>query len=142
MRRQAIALLSDGEDNASTIPFEEVVSLARSMGVTVYTISIESGPNRSAGPPPESPASYALRQLARETGARAFFPGDVQQLETVYEAIAAELGAQYSIGYLPSNAQTDGRFRRIQVSIPNNPDLRPRTRTGYTAGRQVAGMPF
>lgn len=140
VRRQAIAVLSDGEDTSSVIPFEQVVSLARTMGVTVYPISLQPEGGRRNVTQNESSAAYALRELARETGARAFFPAGVHQLESVYEDIAAELAAQYSIGYLPSNARPDGRFRRIQVSIPADPTLRPRTRTGYTAARTSAGF--
>ena len=140
VRRQAIALLSDGEDTSSVIPFDEVASLARMMGVTVYPISLQSAGGRRPVSRPESSAASALRELARETGARAFFPAGVHQLESVYEDIAAELAAQYSIGYLPSNARRDGRFRRIQVSIPANPRFQPRTRTGYTADRTAAGF--
>ncbi len=140
VRRQAIAVLSDGEDTASLIPFEEVVSLARTMGVTIYPISLQAAGGRAGVSLNESSAAYALRDLARETGARAFFPAGVHQLESVYAEIAAELAAQYSIGYLPSNERVDGRFRRIQVSIPADPTLRPRTRTGYTAARTSAGF--
>jgi Ca-activated chloride channel family protein len=139
VRRQAIAVLSDGEDTASLLPLEEILALARSTGVTVYTISLQPTAGRNPdGTPVGLSAAHALRQLARETGARAFFPGGVDQLETVYRDIAAELGAQYSIGYLPSNPRIDGRFRRIHVSIPRNPEFRPRTRTGYTASRSPA----
>ena len=143
VRRQAIAVLSDGEDTASMMPLDEVVALARSLGVAVYTISIQSPPGRDGVESLSgSSAAHSLRELARETGARAFFPAGVHQLETVYEEIADELGAQYSIGYLPSNSRSDGRFRRIQVSLPQNPEFRPRTRTGYTAGPALsAGDP-
>jgi Ca-activated chloride channel family protein len=143
VRRQAIAVLSDGDDTSSLVPLEAVVALARSSGVTIYTISLQAPPGRHGKTiTPDLTAGQALRQLARETGARAFFPGGAHQLSTVYRDIAAELGAQYSIGYLPSNSRMDGRFRRIQVSIPQNPELRPRTRTGYTARETTTGASF
>lgn len=136
VRRQALAVLSDGEDTSSVIPFESVVELARRMGVSVYTISLQSAGSRVTRPNRyTSQSTYALHELARETGARAFFPAGVHELQSVYAAIAAELAAQYSIGYLPADSRIDGRFRRIQVSIPGSPELTSRTRTGYTAER-------
>ena len=53
--------------------------------------------------------------LAKETGARAFFPANVHELKGVYGDIAAELEAQYSIAYAPANGRPDGQFRRIVV---------------------------
>lgn len=137
VRRQAIAVLSDGDDTSSLVTFEDVVALARITGVNVYTIGLQSAPAGSRGSSPArapvSSASYTLNQLARETGARAFFPAGAHELKDVYGAIAAELGAQYSIAYSPTNGSADGRFRRVLVRIPEKPAFQPRTRTGYTA---------
>jgi VWFA-related protein len=137
VRRQAIAVLSDGEDTKSVVPFDAVITLARRMGVTVYPISLRDDVRSGPVTVVDSSAAHALRQLARETGARAFFPAGVHQLESVYGEIAEELAAQNSIGYLPSDPRPDGRFRTIQVSIPTHPEFSPRTRTGYTAARTI-----
>ena len=94
-------------------------------------------PNDLVVPPPESlkfsDSTFALKTLAKETGAQSFFPANVHELKTVYDSIARELEAQYSIAYSPSNTRNDGRFRRIVVRVPSNPSMRPRTRPGYTA---------
>lgn len=145
VRRQAFAVLSDGEDTVSTVPFEQVIELSRQMGVSIYTISLQA-PSRKPKPSGasiyDSPAAYALNQLARETGAQAYFPSGVHELKSVYHSIAAELAAQYSIGYLPVDDRADGRFRQVQVSIPGNPQLRSRTRAGYTVDETRRGHGF
>jgi VWFA-related protein len=144
IRRQALAVLSDGEDTSSLIAFEDVLALARQMGVSIYTIGLQSsvGSVRSAASALNrfSGAAYSLKMLARETGARAFFPATVHELKTVYDAIARELEAQYSLGYSPTNTRADGRFRRIIVRVTSSPYYRPRARTGYTVG-PVAAAP-
>jgi hypothetical protein len=71
--------------------------------------------------------------LATETGAQAFFPSAVHELKGVYGAISQELASQYSLAYAPANPRSDGRYRRIVVRIASHPELRLRTRTGYTA---------
>ena len=136
VRRQAIAVLSDGEDTTSVITFEAVVGLARRLGVNIYTIGLRSELSRIRQASDRSyfsEADYALRSLAKETGARAFFPANVHELKGVYGDIAAELEAQYSIAYAPANGRPDGRFRRIIVRVTSDPDHRPRARAGYTA---------
>ena len=138
VRRQAIAVLSDGEDTSSLVTFDDVLSLARRMGVSIYTVSLQSkyagqrqlqdGTRRYF-----SESDYSMKMLARETGALSFFPALATDLRGVYAAIGAELASQYSIGYVPANARNDGRFRRIVVQVRSRPELKPRTRLGYTA---------
>jgi Ca-activated chloride channel family protein len=136
VRRQAIAVLSDGEDTASVLSYDDVVRLARRMGVNIYTIGLHSRVTqmRKANMPGYfSESDYELRMLAKETGARAFFPANVHELKNVYQDIASELEAQYSIAYAPANARADGEFRRIVVRVTADPHYRPRARSGYTA---------
>ena len=138
VRRQAIAVLSDGEDTSSLVTFDDVLALARKTGVSIYTIRLQSEfvAARNAVDSTKklfSDSAYAMKTLAQDTGGQAFFPGMIGELKNVYGHIADELSAQYSLGYTPSNARRDGRFRRIVVRILTNPALRPRARTGYTA---------
>jgi VWFA-related protein len=139
IRRQAIAVLSDGEDTASLIPFEDLMKTAQQSGVSIYPISLSSPSPASRhaaasdGRRYFSETHYSMRKLAQETGAQAFFPQNVTELNGIYATIADELAGQYSIGYSPSNGRPDGRYRRIVVRINSNPDLRPRARTGYRA---------
>lgn len=138
VRRQAIVVLSDGEDTTSLISFDDVLGLARKSGINVYTIALQSrfaAARRVADGARRyfSESDYAMKTLARETGAQSFFPEYVQDLKGVYAAIADELSNQYSIGYSPSNSRSDGRFRRIVVRLTSRPELTPRARAGYTA---------
>jgi Ca-activated chloride channel homolog len=133
VRRQAIVVLSDGEDTSSLVTFDDVLALARKAGVNIYTVGLQS---KVALREPVtrkyfSDADLAMKMLARETGALAFFP-QPGELKAVYGSIASELASQYSIGYVPANARSDGRFRRIVVQVVTRPALHPRTRQGYT----------
>lgn len=138
VRRQAIAVLSDGEDTSSLISFDDVLSMARKSGINIYTIGLQSqfqAMRRLSDNARRyfSESDYAMKTLARETGAQAYFPEFVQDLKGVYAAIADELSNQYSIGYSPSNPRADGRFRRIVVRVATHPEFQPRARAGYTA---------
>jgi Ca-activated chloride channel homolog len=138
VRRQAIAVLSDGEDTSSLVSFEDVLEVARKSGVSIYPIVLQSRSTASRALAEGqrrffSEAEFSMRTLAQETGAQAYFPMQVVELKGIYTSIAQELSNQYSLAYSPNNGRPDGRFRKILVRIDAHPELRLRTRTGYTA---------
>lgn len=141
VRRQSIAVLSDGNDTVSLLSFDDVLGQARRSGVNVYTIALKSE-FQQAGPRERrylSESDFAMKTLANETGAQAFFPVQIAELKGIYAVIAQELSSQYSIGYAPTNARRDGGFRRILVRLISHPGLKLRARSGYMAERsQVA----
>jgi Ca-activated chloride channel homolog len=139
VRRRTIVVLSDGEDTGSLIGFEEVLDLARRSGVTIFTVALKGETqilrqrSQQSGRRYFSQADYSMRALADETGARAFFPDRAADLKDVYDTVAAELAAQYALGYVSRNPIRNGAFRRLVVRVTQLPGIRPRTRTGYFA---------
>src|SRR5687767_11334368 len=131
IRRQAIVLLSDGEDTSSLVTFEDVLDLARRSETAIYAIGLmdENAGGQSKG---FREATYALRQLTNDTGGRAFFPADVKSLANVYGQIYDELSSQYTIGYSSKNPRRDGAWRRLVVRV-NRPNVQARTKQGYFA---------
>ena len=79
-------------------------------------------------------SEFAMKSLARETGARSFFPTDISQLAGVYSLITQELSNQYALGYTSTNLRQDGAFRRILVRV-DEPNVRTRTRSGYQVAK-------
>jgi Ca-activated chloride channel family protein len=133
VRRQAIVALSDGRDTSSLLSFEDVRELARRAGISLYVIQLDSPKARRPSQVSRVLTSdeYSLRELAAETGGRAFFPDSVDDLTGVYEAIAAELAHQYALGYTPKAAGAADGFRRVSVQVAERPGVRARTRAGY-----------
>jgi Ca-activated chloride channel homolog len=130
VRRQAIVLLSDGEDTSSLVSFDDVLDLARRSETAIYAIGLMSDePSQSKG---FREATYALRQLTNDTGGRAFFPADVKSLASVYGQIYDELSSQYTIGYTSKNQKRDGAWRRLVVRVAR-PSVQARTKQGYFA---------
>jgi Ca-activated chloride channel family protein len=130
IRRQAIIVLSDGEDTSSLVSFEEVLELAKRSETAIYTIGLRAKETRSSGNFRES--DFVLRQLAHETGGRAIFPNRVEDLAEVYAQIAEELSSQYTIGYVSDNQRRDGNWRRVVVQVGRQNTL-TRTKQGYYA---------
>ena len=130
LRRQAIVLLSDGEDTTSLVTYEAVLDLAKRSETAIYTIGLQ--PRDTMGLKGFREAEFVLRQLAQETGGRAFFAQKAEELAGVYEQIAEELSSQYTVGYAPTNTARDGTWRRLLVQV-DRPNATARTRRGYYA---------
>jgi Ca-activated chloride channel family protein len=129
VRRQALVLFSDGEDTSSLISFDEVLELAKRSETAIFTIALRGTDTQSKG---FHEAEFVMRQLAQETGGRAFFPAKIDDLNGVYSEIADELASQYTLGYSSRNSKRDGAWRRIVVQI-DKPNVTPRTKRGYYA---------
>jgi Ca-activated chloride channel family protein len=137
VRRQALVVLSDGADTTSLLSFDDVMDVAKQAGIAVYTITLRSRlpVNPISESARQSHGEFAMKSLALETGAKAYFPAEVTELATVYGAIATELSAQYALGYTSTNATRDGKYRRVSVRTVDRPGVRLRTRAGYIAPR-------
>ena len=128
-RRQAIVVLSDGDDTRSRLSFDDVIDEARRSAITVFTITTALYP----GTTPvgiDQQIRFDMRQLAEVTGGRTFAAVGIADLERVYDEIAVELGQQYWLGYVRPNPAQDG-FRRVSVVVETRQGLRARTRSGY-----------
>ena len=129
IRRQAIVVLSDGEDTSSLVSFEEVLELAKRSETAIYAVGLRSkGPERARGAFNES--DFVLRQLSQETGGKVFFARSAAELTGIYEQISDELSSQYMVGYTSKNPKRDGAWRRIVVRVAES-GATARTKQGY-----------
>jgi len=129
VRRQALIVFSDGEDTSSLVSFDEVLDLAKRNETAIYTIALRGADTQTRG---FREAEFVMRQLASETGGKAFFPTKVDDLNGVYTSIADELASQYTLGYTSKNSKRDGAWRRLVVQVAK-PNATPRTKKGYYA---------
>jgi len=132
IRRQAIIVLSDGEDTSSLLPFEEVLDLAKRSETAIYAIGLRSNELGASSNKGFKEAEFVLRQLSQETGGRVFFPTAASELAGIYGQISDELSSQYTVGYTSRNAKRDGAWRRVVVRV-NRSNAVPRTKQGYFA---------
>ena len=132
IRRQAIVVLSDGDDTSSLVEYDEVLDLAKRSETAIYAIGLRQA---DMGRPRFKEAEFVLRQLSQETGGRAFFPNTVMELPKIYEQISEELSSQYSLAYSSRNPLRNGAWRRVLVRLAK-PGLTARTRQGYYAPTQ------
>jgi Ca-activated chloride channel family protein len=127
IRRQAIVVLSDGDDTSSVIEYDDVLDLAKRSETAIYAIGLRQ---QETGRGKFKEAEFVLRQLSQETGGRVFFPTSVAELPKIYEQISEELASQYTMAYSSKNPMRNGAWRRLDVRV-NKPGVTARTRRGY-----------
>ena len=128
VRRRALVVFSDGDDTTSLTAFDNVLDQARRRAVAIYTIRLVS-PFEEVDRFARS--AFELRQLARETGARAFTSAGTNEMANAYEAVAGDLTHQYVLGFVPTDTRNKG-FHRISVVV-DTPHVKLLTRAGYLA---------
>jgi Ca-activated chloride channel family protein len=137
--RKALLILSDGGDNASRYTESEIKNLVREADVQIYAIGIFEPIHARGRTAEELSGPTLLTELAEQTGGRHFPVENINDLPDIAAKIGIELRSQYVLGYMPTNNQKDGKYRRVEVKLvqPRGlPPLRAYFRTGYYAPTQ------
>ncbi len=124
--RKVIVVFSNGPDNASLVPPEDVAELAQSTGTIIYMIS-----TREAQLEPISTAVF--ERMSKATGGKAYFARNWGDEKKAFEYIKADLAHLYALSYYPQPNPSRG-WRNITVKLVGK-DLqkyRVRTRAGYS----------
>jgi Ca-activated chloride channel family protein len=124
--RRAIVIVSDGDDNQSDYTRDQALEMAQKADVVIYAISTNSSRSDTEG-------DKVLKYFTSETGGRAFFPFQVEDMEQSFENIANELRHQYNILYRPEPLLTDGQWHTVNLRVKGRKDLVVRARAGYYA---------
>jgi len=149
--KRALLVVTDGMDNTSRARVEDVIALARKMGVLVYSIgigdpnagglpSVAIGPFVFGGGGIERVDAETLHTLSSETGAKTYIirqVGDGVALRKACQEISLELREQYTIGFVAPDA-TAGGFRSVRVDSPSHSDDTVRVRKGVEVGGPAA----
>jgi VWFA-related protein len=160
--RRILVVISDGNDVQSQHSLDEAISMARKAETMVYTIGnaaygftnpgdeILEGFSEGTGggaffPLREAPGTDLAtgylshgqigetsqnKGLGAETGT--FSAQRLVHIADAMESIGHELGAQYEIGYTPTNSTLDGTYRSIRVLLARK-GVTCRWKPGYFA---------
>jgi len=128
--RKILVVFTDGGDTRSAIRFGDALTLIRASDVTIYSIGFLQNQGSA-----KTEQRFRLTQIATESGGEAFFPLSMKQIDEAYDKIVAQVGAQYTLGYVSTNTATDGTWRKVDIRIrrPGTKDTRLQTRKGYFA---------
>jgi VWFA-related protein len=130
--KQVLILITDGEDNASTLNLEQTIRRVQQLsGPVIYSIGLLFGDEMTRQEVRH--ARRALEMLSTETGGMAFFPKSIEQIDQISAEVARDIRNQYTLGYHSTKPTTEPGFRRVQVTAEGKgmSKLTVRTRTGY-----------
>jgi len=142
-RRNAIVVMTDGIDNAlpdvpgpgSDITFEALLQNIRNSESIIFPIYLDTEEeNVKHFHVPRAAYAMAreqLGQIALSCGTTMYRANKLEDLDQVYGQVIRDLSTVYSIGYRPSNKNLDGKWRSVEIQLPQRPDLSARTKRGY-----------
>jgi Ca-activated chloride channel family protein len=131
--KKVLVVITDGNDNASSILMEPLAKKAQQSGVLIYAIGLLS--EEEARDARE--AKRALNLLTENSGGVAYYPRDIAEVDKITPVIAHELRNQYVMAYVSTNQALDGTFRKVKISVNAKGSPVVRTRPGYYAGSKA-----
>ena len=123
--RKVVVVFSNGPDNSSVVPPEDVAELAQSAGISVYMISTQQAKL-------EPVSTAVFERMTAATGGKAYFAKNWRDEKRAFASIRDDLAHLYSLTYYP-RANPNRGWRSIEVHMVGD-ELKKahvRTRTGY-----------
>jgi Ca-activated chloride channel family protein len=130
--KKVLLVITDGQDNMSRETLQDALrKLQSNKGATLYAIGLmNQGMTRSG--------REALQNLAASTGGAAYFPQNVDEVDSITRSIAHDIRSQYTLAYNPGGTIGTGyQSIRVEARGPAHSHLTVRTRTGYYPGEAV-----
>jgi Ca-activated chloride channel homolog len=126
--RKSLVLISDGDDNASHVSLQSLISVARTNSILIYALGLCDLGQTGSNP-------TFMEQLASTTGGKAKILNSMDEFPGIGRSISRELHQQYTLVYASSNPKPSGVFRTVRVTARSAEfgKLFVRTRPGYTA---------
>jgi len=122
--RKVVVVFSNGPDNSSVVPPEDVAELAQSTGIVIYMIC-----TRAAQLDPVSTAVF--ERMTSATGGKAYFAKNWREEKQAFASIRDDLAHLYSLSYYP-RANPNRGWRQITVKlVGEKKNYHIRTRDGY-----------
>ena len=123
--RKVVVVFSNGPDNSSVVPPEDVAEFAQSAGVSIYMISTQT-----ARLEPVSTAVFD--RMTAATGGKAYFAKNWKDEHQAFASIRDDLAHLYSLSYYPkANPNTGWRAITVKLVGDQLKKYKVRTRNGY-----------
>jgi Ca-activated chloride channel family protein len=123
--RKVIVVFSNGPDNSSIVPPEDVAELAQSSGIAIYMVC-----TRQAQIEPISTAVF--ERMTAATGGKAYFAKSWKDEQQAFASIRDDLAHLYSLSYYPQpNPNRGWRSITVRLSAERLKKCHVRTRNGY-----------
>lgn len=118
--RKAILAVVSGFDTMSKLNYDQMLKIAKSSSTPIYPVSIlEWVAVRMPGGEGINywQARNSLNYIAKYSGGQAYFPRFEGELPGIYRQIAEQLRTQYSLGFMPTDPATNGKYHKLKVEL-------------------------
>jgi Ca-activated chloride channel homolog len=123
--RRVVVVFSNGPDNSSVVPPEDVAEVAQSAGVSVYMISTQEAKL-------EPVSTAVFDRMTADTGGMAYFAKSWKDERRAFASIQNDLAHLYSLSYYPkANSNTGWRAIHVKLIGEKAKKYKVRTRNGY-----------
>jgi Ca-activated chloride channel homolog len=123
--RKVVVVFSNGPDNSSVVPPEDVAEFAQSAGVSIYMISTQKAKI-------EPVSTVVFDRMTAATGGKAYFAKDWRDEHKAFASIRDDLAHLYSLSYYPKpNANRGWRAITVKLVGDQLKKYKVRTRNGY-----------
>jgi VWFA-related protein len=138
---KVLVVISDGNDNSSSVSLKRAIEAAENADVFLYTVSTREDRDLNAAmKDTASGGDRVLRTLAESTGGKAFFPGSIQNMDHSLRDLQQVIRGRYFVSYKPALLKRDGGFRSIDITAhQSGRKLRVYARKGYYARKSPSG---
>jgi Ca-activated chloride channel family protein len=123
--RKVIVVFSNGPDNASVVPPEDVAELAQSTGTAIYMVSTQQAQL-------EPISTAVFERMTAATGGKAYFAKSWKDEERAFASIRDDLAHLYALSYYPQpNPNRGWRSITVRLNGDRSKKCHVRTRNGY-----------
>src|SRR6202522_2849271 len=127
--RKVIVVFSNGPDNYSMVPPEDVAELAQSTGTTIYMVSTVDAHL-------EPISNAVFQRMTAATGGKVYFAHSWKDEQSAFASIRDDLAHLYSLSYYPKpNANRGWRTITVRLASDQHKRYHIRTRDGYRLQR-------
>jgi Ca-activated chloride channel family protein len=128
---RVLVVISDGQDNSSSVTLKQAIASALRGETIVYSISTRELLDEEST---SLLGDHALRTLSELTGGATFIPGSTRRLESSLRDVQQVIRARYLLTYKPASLESDGRYRSIELKAERDGrQLKVFARKGYYA---------
>ncbi len=127
--RKVIVVFSNGPDNYSMVPPEDVAELAQSTGTTIYMVSTQEAHL-------EPISNAVFQRMTAATGGKVYFAHSWKDEQAAFASIRDDLAHLYSLSYYPkANPNRGWRTISVRLASDQHKHYHIRTRDGYRLQR-------
>src|SRR5579875_2508540 len=118
--RKAILAIVSGFDTFSKLTYDQMLKIAKASTTPIYPVSIlewvavrmPGGYNINYWL-----ARNGLNYIAKYSGGQAYFPRFEGELPGIYRQIGDQLRSQYSLGFVPTDKERNGKYHKLKVEL-------------------------